>query len=68
MTRERISLSTRTPRAATPDARTSEHLRPLDSVIAALEESPCAWCQGLLRLILQHLEEDIPVYRLEVLN
>ena len=50
------------------DARQSAHLRPLDSVIRALEESPCAWCQGLLRLIKQHLEEGVPAYGLEVLN
>ena len=50
------------------DARQSAHLRPLDSVIQALEASPCAWCQGLLRLIKQHLEEGVPAYGLEVLN
>ena len=50
------------------DARQSAHLRPLDSVILALEASPCAWCQGLLRLIKQHLEEGVPAYGLEVLN
>ncbi len=50
------------------DARQSAHLRPLDSVICSLEESSCAWCQGLLRLIKQHLEEGVPAYGLEVLN
>ncbi len=41
-------------------AATSAHLRPIDAVLIALEETPCAWCQGLLRLIKAHLEADIP--------
>ncbi len=50
------------------DARQSAHLRPHDCVITALEETPCLWCQGLLRLILQHLQESIPALGSEVLN
>ncbi len=51
-----------------PDQRTIDHLRPLDSCIKALEETPCQWCQGLLRLLLSHLEENVPAYGLEVRN
>ena len=52
-----------------PQARTSTHVRPLDSVLCALEETPCTWCQGLLRLLKQHIEEQsIPAFGWEVLN
>ncbi len=44
------------------------HLRPLDSVILALEATTCTWCAGLLRLLKQHLEADIPAAGTEVLN
>ena len=44
-----------------------DHLAPLDSVLVALEETPCAWCQAMLKLILKHLEVDIPA-GWEVLN
>jgi hypothetical protein len=50
-------------------AHVRSHLQPLDIVIVALEESPCPWCQGLLRLLKSHLEEFVPAgYGLEVLN
>ncbi len=48
--------------AAAP--RTFVHLRPLDSVLIALdalEETPCQWCHALLTLIKAHLEAtEIP--------
>ena len=44
------------------------HLRPLDSVIQALEETSCTWCTGLLRLLKEHLEVAIPPAGSEVLN
>ena len=45
------------------------HLRPLDAVLVALSETNCTWCQGLLRLIKQHLEEtNVPAFGQEVLN
>ena len=44
------------------------HLRPLDSVLIALEETSCTWCTGLLRLLKDHLEADIPTAGSEVLN
>ncbi len=47
-----------------PAPRTSAHLRPLDSVLIALdalEETPCQWCHALLTLIKAHLEAtEIP--------
>jgi len=50
-------------------ARTSAHVRPLDSVICALEGTSCTWCQGLLRLLKQHIEEQsVPTFGWEVLN
>jgi hypothetical protein len=48
--------------------QTHAHLRPLDTVITALEETRCTWCAGLLRLLKQHLESDIPALGSEVLN
>ena len=45
-----------------------DHLQPLDSVIQALEATTCTWCQGLLRLLKQHLEADIPSDGWEVRN
>ncbi|MDQ5853706.1 MAG: hypothetical protein M3380_16890 [Chloroflexota bacterium] len=47
--------------------RPPTHLQPLDSVIQALEATTCTWCQGLLRLLKQHLEADI-LSGWEVLN
>ena len=44
------------------------HIRPLDSVILALEATNCTWCAGLLRLLKAHLEEGTPVLGQEVLN
>jgi hypothetical protein len=44
-----------------------DHLAPLDSVLMALQETHCAWCQAMLKLILKHLEVDIPA-GWEVLN
>ncbi len=45
------------------------HLRPLDSVIIALESTSCTWCAGLLRLLKAHLEEaNVPAFGQEVLN
>jgi hypothetical protein len=52
---------------AAPDQRATDHSQPLDSCINALEETPCLWRQGLLRLLKQHLESAIPAGR-EVLN
>jgi hypothetical protein len=49
------------------DPRTIDHLRPLDAVLCALDETNCAWCQAVLRLLLRHLEEYVPVYE-EVLS
>ncbi len=43
------------------DQRTMNHLRPLDSVLVCLQEVDCALCQGILRLLLRHLHEYIPV-------
>ncbi len=63
-----MATETRLGYAGVKPAQAHIHLRPLDSVILALEASPCAWCQGLLRLIKQHLEEGVPAYGLEVLN
>ncbi len=55
-----------TPTSA-PALHDRPHLRPLDSVIQALEATSCTWCQGLLRLLKQHLEADI-LSGWEVLN
>jgi hypothetical protein len=60
-----------TARSLTTSAQTlldRTHLRPLDSVILALEATSCTWCQGLLRLLKDHLEADIPTAGSEVLN
>ena len=46
--------------------RTPDHLRPLDSVLVALEETSCPWCQSLLKLLKAHLEAFIPVVESEV--
>ena len=48
---------------------TPDHLRPLDIVILALEETSCTWCLGLLRLLKAHLEvTNVPAFGQEVLN
>ena len=58
-----------TPTSATAALHDRTHLRPLDSVIQALEATSCPWCLGILRLIKQHLEEtNVPAFGLEVLN
>ncbi len=44
------------------DRRTFDHLRPLDSVLVCLQEAECAWCKGILRLLLRHLHEYVPVF------
>ena len=49
------------------DQRTTDHLRPLDAVTKALEESPCQWCQSILKLLRSHLHEYVPVFE-EVRN
>ncbi len=57
------------PTTGAPALHDRTHLRPLDSVIQALEAMSCPWCQGILRLIKQHLEEtNVPPFGLEVLN
>ncbi len=48
---------------------TPDHLRPLDAVLVALEETSCTWCQGLLTLLKAHLEAtNVPAFGQEVLN
>jgi hypothetical protein len=64
-----MATETRLGYTGTKHAPTSAHVRPLDSVLGALEETPCTWCQGLLRLLKQHIEEQsIPAFGWEVLN
>ena len=63
-----MATETRLGYAGVTPAQAHIHLRPHDSVITALEETPCLWCRGLLRLILQHLQESIPALGSEVLN
>ena len=52
------------PMHAAPDQR--DHLRPLDSVLCALQEAECAWCRSILALLRRHLEEYIPVFHEEL--
>ena len=63
-----MDASKHLPSNRAPRAATSAHLRPLDSVLQALEETPCAFCQGLLRLIKAHLETTEIPGGMEVLN
>ena len=56
------------PQSPSRSQRTRDHLRPLDIVIQALEETSCTWCLGLLTLLKAHLEADIPAFGQEVLN
>ncbi len=60
------AITNPTPTSA-PALHDRAHLRPLDNVILALEPTSCTWCQGLLRLLKQHLEADI-LSGWEVLN
>ncbi len=55
--------TTDAPRVARPIIRLSRpvapptgHTAPLDTVIAALDATDCPWCEGLLRLLKEHLE------------
>ncbi len=47
------------------DQRTTDHLRPLDSVLSSLQDAICSKCQSLLAQLLIHLEEDIPAVEFE---
>jgi hypothetical protein len=44
--------------------RASAHLRPLDSLIQALDEAHCLWCRLLLRVLKRHAEHagGVPGY------
>ncbi len=64
---ERVSEALSTGRTIRPSAAHPDHLAPLDSVLMALQDTQCAWCQAMLKLILKHLEVDIPA-GWEVLN
>ena len=44
------------------DQRTTDHQRPLDITITALEASQCGTCQAILHMLLAHLEISIPVW------
>ncbi len=44
-----------------PNQRTIDHIRPLDSVLVSLQEVDCARCQSILKVLLNHLHEYIPV-------
>jgi hypothetical protein len=46
-------------RISAQPAVTTAHTRPLDSVIQALDDTRCAWCAGLLKLLKQHIEAGI---------
>ncbi len=44
------------------DQRTTEHTKPLDSLLVALSEAECRTCQALLHMIKAHLEISIPAW------
>ena len=61
-------MATIQPPSTGAERRTPDHLRPLDIVLIALEETACPWCQCWLRLLKAHLEAEIPATGMEVLN
>ena len=64
-----MTTATQPPSTSAPALHDRTHLRPLDSVIQALEATTCTWCAGLLRLLKAHLEEaSVPAFGQEVLN
>ncbi len=44
------------------ERRTSDHLRPLDSLHNALEAAHCRWCRLWLWILRRHLERDVPAF------
>jgi hypothetical protein len=47
---------------AARDQRTTDHTRPLDITITALEAAQCGTCQAILHMLLAHLEISIPAW------
>ena len=45
-----------------PDRRPTDHTRPLDITITALEASQCGTCTAILRMLLAHLQISIPAW------
>jgi len=44
------------------DQRATDHTRPLDITITALEAAQCGTCQAILHMLLAHLEISIPAW------
>ena len=42
--------------------RPTDHTRPLDITVTALEASQCGTCTAILRMLLAHLEISIPAW------